>query len=342
MQTQDILISVVIPLYNGADHIIKCLDNLDEQDCSFSYEVLVVDDCSTDNSSILVENHIQELKHKNMFHLIRLSKNGRAGAARNIGVKASKGHYILFIDQDDYPDQKLLRILYENSKEGAVDLVSCAIMDRNGSPYYRPGISADHLLTNEERIDVIGRYGYVFASLIKRRLLIDNKINFVENVMFEDCLYNAGVLSCVETIQTIKDILYYRENDSNSQTSVFTAKKLNDRIEAVKIYLADYGASEKTKRYLDQIKILAFYYIYLSCMFWLLAIPKLYQKELFDKCLFEGKQLNISWKEVFRYEKGFSRQVLYLLKLIYYVPLMAYPARFCGITAYKILKAVKR
>lgn len=342
MQTQEILISVVIPLYNGADHIIKCLNNLDKQDCSFPYEVLVVDDCSTDNSAILVENHMQEMQHKDMFRLIRLPKNGRAGAARNIGVKSSRGDYVLFIDQDDYPDQKLLRILWEKSKEGAVDLVSCAVMDRGGEPYYRPEISADHLLTNEERNDIIRRYGYVFASLIKRSLLIDNKINFVENVMFEDCLYNAGVISCVETIQTIKDILYYRESSQNSQTSFFTAKKLNDRIDAVKIYLVNYYTNEKTKKYIAQIEILAFYYIYLSCMFWMLAIPKLYQKELFDKCLSEGKQLNVSWKEVFQYEKGFSKQVLHLLKLIYYAPFMAYPARFCGTTAYKILKAVKK
>lgn len=342
MQDQEIRISVVIPLYNGSDHIQKCIEELDKQDCLFQFEVFIVDDASTDSSANIVEQQIKGLTHQEYFKLIRSPHNGRAGLARNIGMKASRGHYILFIDQDDYPDTRLLRVLWENSKDGTIDLVSCAVMDHNDRPFYRPELSAEKPLVEDVRKQLIHSYGYVFASLIRRNLLINNRIYFAEKVMFEDCLYNAGIISCVENIQTIKDVLYFRTNNQESQTGSFSSKKLNDRINAVLIYLTSYKKNDKMHVYIKEIELIAFYYIYLSCMFWLITIPKLYQKELFDITLAEGRRLNISWQDVKNTEKRFNGLILKILHMIYCYPLLAYPIRLCGTTLYKILKAAKR
>ena len=338
---KDIRISVVIPLYNGADHVTRALENLDIQDFGFPFEVIIVDDCSTDDSANIVCEYISKLKRADSFRLIRSPQNGRAGAARNIGVREARGHYILFNDQDDYPDTKLLRVLWENSDEGRVDLVSCAVSDRNGEPYYRPECSASEEIGEEKRRAFVRDYGYAFASLIKKSIITENNIFFPEKVMFEDCLYNVGIVACADTIQTIRDVLYYRENDQTSQTASFTAKKLNDRISAVLIYLESFKGNSKIMRYSQDIKLLAFYYVYLSCMLWLLAIPGLYTKELFDRCLREGRAIGASWDDVFRYEKRFSGKTLRMLKMIYDHPAMAYPARLCGTTAYKVLKKVR-
>ena len=159
--------------------------------------------------------------------------------------------------------------------------------------------------------------------------------------MFEDCLYNVGIVACADTIQTIRDVLYYRENDQTSQTASFTAKKLNDRISAVLIYLESFRGNSKIMRYSQDVKLLAFYYVYLSCMLWLLAIPGLYTKELFDRCLREGRAIGVSWDDVFRYETRFSGKTLRMLKMIYDHPAMAHPARLCGTTAYKVLKKIR-
>lgn len=337
----DIKVSVVIPLYNGADHIMKCIDYLDNQDCDFLYEVLIIDDCSTDDSADLVEKHICDLQHADFYQLIRSPQNGRAGSARNIGIKTAKGHYILFIDQDDYPDSRLLRILWENSCNGKVDMISCAVKDRNGEVYYRPELNADHDLTAEERKQIFRHYGYVFASLVKRNILINNSLFFPEKVMFEDCLYNAGVIVCVKTIQTIKEVLYYREDDENSQTAGFTPKKISDRIKATKNYLQQFQGNEQIREYMPEIKIIAFYYIYLSCMLWMTVMPKLYTKELFALSMSEGKALKISWKDVFDKEPGINKPILLLLRLIYYVPAVFYPVRLIGTTIYKAIKRKK-
>ncbi|MBR0343407.1 MAG: glycosyltransferase family 2 protein [Oscillospiraceae bacterium] len=340
--TNGVRISVVIPMYNGADRIVKCIDSLDDQDCGFQYEVLIVDDCSTDESASLVESYIRDLKHGESFRLIRSPQNGRAGAARNIGIRESKGHYILFNDQDDYVDRKCLRVLWENSQDGDIDVVSCSVMDRNGIPYRRPHIGSGLRLTEDERKAIMSRYGYVFASLIKRSLLTDNDLRFPENLLFEDCLFNVGVIACADTIRVIDDVLYYREDDQNSQTASFTPKKLSDRIDAVKFYLDNFRDKAALMPYDTEVRSIAFYYIYLSCMLYLMAIPNLYSDALFDRCLTEGKALNISWKEVLDRETGLSKPILLLLRQIYYRPAIARPLRLCGTTMYRLKKAVKK
>ena len=342
MPEQSNRISVVIPLYNGSDHIQKCIEQLDNQDCRFPFEVLIVDDASTDKSAEIVELQLKELKHTEYFHLIRSPRNGRAGSARNIGIKTASGEYILFIDQDDYPDTTMLRLLWENSKGGSVDLVSCAVMDRFGKPYFRPEISGDYTISETERKQLLQCYGYVFASLIRRSILIENSIFFAENVMFEDCLFNCGVLSCVKTIQTIKNVLYFRINEEGSQTGSFSVKKINDRIDATLFYLESYRKNEATQRYMDQIKLVAFYYIYLSNMLWIVTMPDLFQKDLFNRVLTEGRKLDVKWSEAKKGGQKVSRNLIPIMHLIYICPIMAYPVRACGAVAYKAIKLIKR
>lgn len=132
------LISVVIPLYNGGDRITKALKELDCQSFQEAYEVIVVDDHSTDDSLTVVENAVKGLNHPEYFRVIYCETNGRAGRARNIGVREAKGEYILFVDQDDYPDRELLQVLYSlknwsrtndgiSSETGSFRVVYCDI-----------------------------------------------------------------------------------------------------------------------------------------------------------------------------------------------------------------------
>lgn len=342
MSNQSICISVVVPLYNGADHIERCISQLDNQDFEKPFEVFVVDDCSTDDSVAIVEQQICLLKHAAFFHLIRSPKNGRAGSARNIGIKVATGDFILFIDQDDYPDVTMLRLLWENSKEGGIDLVSCAVLDKSGIPYYRPEFSGDHLVLEDERKEALQVYGYVFASLIRRSILIDNSIFFAENVMFEDCLFNCGVISCVRSIRTIKDILYFRIHEEESQTGSFSDKKINDRIDATLKYLENYKSNKATMKYMNQIKLVAFYYVYLSNMFWIVTMPGLFQKGLINRVLSEGKRLNVRWYDVKTCGQMKNSAILPIMHLIYVCPILAYPIRLFGSIAYRLCKMFKK
>ena len=95
-----LFLSIVIPVHNGADSISHCLDSIWNQGLNDNeYEVICVNDCSTDNTAEVIST-IQKT-HSNL-RLLSNSENLRAGGSRNYGVREAKGEYILFIDVDDY------------------------------------------------------------------------------------------------------------------------------------------------------------------------------------------------------------------------------------------------
>jgi glycosyltransferase involved in cell wall biosynthesis len=95
-------ISVIIPVYNSANTIIECIDSvIRELDSNpYSWELIIVDDGSKDNSVEKINQHISKLACTNNIMLIQ-QKNTGAAAARNTGIKASQGEFIAFNDSDD-------------------------------------------------------------------------------------------------------------------------------------------------------------------------------------------------------------------------------------------------
>ena len=116
-------LSYVIPTYNAASFVQATLDNiyaisLPEKD----YEVIVVDDCSTDNTCEVIEQYAQN--HSNIC-LIRQPKNHRQGAARNRGLEVAKGEYITFVDSDDIILDGIVTAL-KCTQKNKVDLTYCS------------------------------------------------------------------------------------------------------------------------------------------------------------------------------------------------------------------------
>lgn len=322
MISNEIYVSVVIPMYNGGDNITRCLSCLDRQTAEIPFEVLIVDDKSTDNSVQIVEQTIASFRNHERFRLIKCEKNGRAGKARNTGIKNARGTYVLFIDQDDYPDERLIEQLYKLTENGTYDMVSCAVLDKTGEIYYRPELNIRTALSDGIKNDLCGNYGFVFASLIRRETLIKNDIRFPEQLMFEDALFNEGVIASIDSIRTTGEVLYYREEDENSQTTELTVKKLSDRIDATMQYVDQYSDNPGMAKYMESIRQAAFFYVFLSCMRWILMYPELYDKSLISKSLNEGKRLNVDWKSILKKEKRIKKKYLYILKSIYDRPVL--------------------
>lgn len=314
------VISAIIPMYNGGEKIRVCLQKLDQQDIQEPYEVLIVDDASPDGSADKTEEHIRGLSHPERFRLIRCAENGRAGQARNIGVREATGEYIVFLDQDDYPDTGMLKVLYELTENGKFDCTVCDIVDKNGGEYHRYPCGRKETLTPEDRKQAMTQFGYVFAILIRKKIIEENRLHFPEKVMFEDSLYNHGLLSCIDSIHTAEKVLYYRDDDENSQTASLSVKKLRDRVKATEIYLDNFQKSTKIIHYMPIINQYAFYYIYLSCILWMIRDEALYDKELYTHCYRKGHELGIKWDEVYLSQRHFGEKNLKLLKAIYYVP----------------------
>ncbi|MDX4975371.1 glycosyltransferase family 2 protein [Myroides odoratimimus] len=134
-------ISVVIPMYNSSETIIRSLDSVMNQSCQkCRYEVLIVNDGSKDNSAVLVEEFIQNNKKENYTFKLINQDNGGVSKARNTGLKNSTGEFIAFLDSDDewYNDkiEKQLPYLLNNT----ADFISCLRnTDKISFPYKLKG-----------------------------------------------------------------------------------------------------------------------------------------------------------------------------------------------------------
>jgi glycosyltransferase involved in cell wall biosynthesis len=125
------MVSVIITAYNYERYIERAVRScLDQSLASNQYEVIVINDCSTDNTRAILENYANDVKIHN------LEKNIGLAAARNFGIKKAKGQFVVFLDADDYIQHDLLLIqktfLSENNSLDAVS-VDYYLVDERGS-----------------------------------------------------------------------------------------------------------------------------------------------------------------------------------------------------------------
>lgn len=102
-------ISVIIPVYNVEKYIKKCILSVVDQSYK-NFEILIIDDGSTDNSIKMIEDIVLENKNINVYR----KENGGLSSARNFGLEKASGDYILFVDSDDWIEKDLFKILVEN------------------------------------------------------------------------------------------------------------------------------------------------------------------------------------------------------------------------------------
>ena len=113
-------ISVIIPVYNSEKYLKKCLDSLLNQTFK-NFEIICVNDGSVDNSLKILE----EYKLKDNRIVLINSKNEGPGSARNKALDVAKGRYIIFVDSDDWVDEKCLEIFYTNANITNADITEC-------------------------------------------------------------------------------------------------------------------------------------------------------------------------------------------------------------------------
>ena len=114
-------ISIIIPVYNAEKYIESCVNSLLQQTYK-NIEIICIDDCSTDSSLYLLKQIAQT---DNRVIVIESSKNGGAGAARNLGLSAVSGDYLMFCDNDDTYSADMCKVMLDTITEKNVDLVCC-------------------------------------------------------------------------------------------------------------------------------------------------------------------------------------------------------------------------
>lgn len=214
------LLSVIIPCYNCAPVIERCLESVDFP----SAEIIVVNDGSTDNSAEVVEQYVS--KYNKNVRLIN-KKNGGVSSARNIGIDAAKGKYLCFVDADDYLcNDGLTRIVELAENECADVVLYCANYTNESNPF--PIISVKYNEIKQEIFsegkDILQRYDvadyYVWDAIYSRELIIRNSIYCKEDLhLHEDDVFKGEVYSVAgKVINTNLKLYCYVQNSNHSST----------------------------------------------------------------------------------------------------------------------------
>ena len=231
-------VSVVIAMYNTEKFIGECLDSLLNQTFT-NFEVIVIDDCSTDNSAAIVESYAP--KFNGRLKLTRLQTNsGSAGAPRNMGLALSRGEYVSFIDDDDTITPTALEELYSIAKDFDADVVACekyfdvpekswydAEFRRQLKPfsYQRGGFVTEPTLIGEdiaERVKACAQKRFLWnlwSKLIRRDFMIENKITMPFPVhVGEDMLCTCLIVYSAKKLVRVPNAINCYRNRGDSIT----------------------------------------------------------------------------------------------------------------------------
>ncbi len=178
-------LSVIIPVYNVKEYLSPCLDSLLSQSYQ-DFEILVVDDVSTDGSKALALSYAARFPDK--IRVLEHTVNTRQGGARNTGIDAAGGKYILFLDSDDFLKPDALATLIEVIEQEQADIVEFCQdwVDENGN-FLRRQYWPERALTPEGASQSITISGMGPCNkLYRRELFADGQIRFPEKRFYED------------------------------------------------------------------------------------------------------------------------------------------------------------
>ena len=184
------LLSYIIPFYNGQDSILQCLDSILSIDLSKSdYEIIVVDDCSPVSAKSTLTDYLA--KYSNI-QVVRHDVNKRQGGAKNTGIRLAKGQYIAFADQDDTIITQKSQTALKYAIDKQVDMLAChyTIQKENGQ-IVEHGISNGNqqILSGKDFCEQYFVTGYnlaPWANLYRREFLLQVARPYEENVVMED------------------------------------------------------------------------------------------------------------------------------------------------------------
>lgn len=226
-------ISVIIPLYNAEKYLSDCLDSLLAQTFQ-DFELIIVDDCSTDNSLDIVNRYAP--KFDGRFTLTKTEKNsGNAGyTARNKGFLFSRGEYVFFMDADDMIIETALEELYKAAKNYDADVVYTGVRylyksddrvevmpDAIGLIANQQGIEDKPTLTindphrNLQELLMNNAFHRTpWTKFVQRNFLADNEITFYEILSGGDYVWTIDLLCCAKRFLRIPKALYIWRDDS--------------------------------------------------------------------------------------------------------------------------------
>ncbi|MCW3160414.1 glycosyltransferase family 2 protein [Chryseobacterium oryctis] len=245
------LISVIIPVYNAANTLHKCVDSVLAQTYP-EFELLLINDGSPDNSLEIMNFYAEK---DTRVKVIDKAKNSGVSDTRNIGISHAKGQAICFIDSDDWVEKNYLQVFIDNYQSSDTLLIQNLIRGKPRELYYKT-----YQLKNDFSELFIKNnllyYGAPYVKFYDREIIIKNSITFNKDISYgEDLMFFLEYIKQIKAIKIIDAALYHYEYTENSLSRVqHSFNTLFTLHSAIKNFIAFKKPNEKAiKKYLYQV-----------------------------------------------------------------------------------------
>ncbi len=236
-------ISVIVPVYNTEKYLHRSIDSILTQTFT-DFELLLIDDGSTDTSSVICDEYAAKDNRVRVFHKV----NGGVSSARNLGIEQSYGEWIVFVDSDDWVETHYLNVLFQDGKYDFVtsywrlinDEIFTSIPPKEGEYKGASGI--------RKFLDLnIGRISFPVCRLYRKSIILEQRLYFNDKIhCCEDALFNITYLQYINSIKQVSDIVYNYEKHVGSLSRIkipwkdmnYTIVMLGKQIDELEVILS--------------------------------------------------------------------------------------------------------
>ena len=245
MEDSKIILSIIVPIYNVAQYLRKCVDSLLAQDYD-SYEIILVDDGSTDSCPQICDDYAAKHNTSHITHHtcpIRVIHQPNAGlsAARNSGIKVANGDYIMFVDSDDYIEPNVLGGLMAQMERDNLDVLRFRLQYVNPegeayNPYKRDPFKGNDY--SEEPTDGVSFLNsrmstacYAWQFILRRDLIYSQLSSldsclFTDGIFFEDTDWTPRMLCRAKRVASTNSVVYnYLQREGSITKAVNRSKQ---------------------------------------------------------------------------------------------------------------------
>jgi len=212
-------ISIIIPVYNAEKDILFCLNSLKKQTFQ-DIEIICVNDGSRDHSLAILTEYAQNHSH---IHILDIP-NGGPGRARNLGVKAASGTYLLFLDSDDWITPHSCELLFKTAQAHQLEILQFQYFNACGRETYHisdksqslPDRLYNKVYSTTELMDLPLHTFYMWDKLWLRSFFTENNLFNLEGFYYEEVGSILKMISLVSRYLVIQEPLYYHFSSSQS------------------------------------------------------------------------------------------------------------------------------
>lgn len=304
-------LSIIVPVYNMAANqkLNHCIDSLLNQTID-DYEIIAVDDKSTDNSLEILKDY--EKNHPGKVRVVASPENHHQGGARNRGMKVARGKYIGFMDADDWAHPTMFKKLVDKAEATNADMVGC---DYNyveeftfdvGKAEINNTPDQTGILDEEKYKKHILRSGSMVVKIYLASVIHDNELTFPEDIFYEDNCAAQIWAMYFKHFERVDEPLYYYFTVPESTTHHITWAKCQDRMTAGVLFLEAMKEKGFYEKYKDEIDY---------------RFTELYYQVTLFSYMYSGK--NRKLKHVKELSEGIKKYVPDFMSNPYYEKMMA-------------------